>query len=1174
MNLTAKKMLAKKTFKVKCMCAAFVLLMVVAIALTLNTMFANASMPKIWLDSPAKGKVVNVNTRLLIRPEPGDMSTRSGSISNGTTLQIIGYTEYDPSDPWSPWLAIDTSKNTLLEPSNYSIGWVSSVYVNVPVTGVKMAQIAKEIKIGTTANTVYTVIPPCADNTSVTWSSSNTSVATVDGYGKVTARTVGTAVITVRTSDGGKTATCTYTVKPLVSEIKLNKTTSSLGIGKSETLTATIFPTDAFDKSLTWISSDIAIATVDQNGKVTGKTDGTVTITATAKDGSGKSASCTYTILPLVNSVTLNKDSTELNIGETETLTAIVLPDEAYDKTLTWSSADSSVASVDQNGVVTAKSSGTTTIKVMTNDGSGIYDTCTVTVKSLVTAITLNKYSSALIVGQSETLNASIEPDNASDSSVTWSSSDESIAVVDENGNVTALRAGKAIITASANDGSGKSASCEYTIEWRTGSIALNKRNVILKVGTSDTLKVIFGPEIVGREVEWFSSDSEVATVDSNGKVSAVSVGTATITAVMTDGSGESASCVYTVKPLVNEIKLNKSSIIIIKGQTEKLSATVNPIDAYDTGVIWSSDNTSIATVDQNGNVKGKAAGKTIIKATAKDGSGVVARCEVTVTMPVSRVSVDKNSVIIKKGDSLTLNATVLPTEANNKSLTWSSSNVNIAKVDQNGKITAVNGGKVTITAKANDGSGKYDTCEVQVIVMVESIVLNKSSMSMSKGKQARLTATVKPDDATKKSVTWSSSDSAYAYVDENGKVTARSSGIVYISATATDGSNVSANCEIIINYPRTGWVANIDYSASVNVRKSPNTTETVTTARYGRVLTVTAPAVNGWYPVILSDGTRGYISSQFVVWEKPYDPPAKTTVTKKYIYVSKSGYPKSGWAGNQLKQTQKLKLKSSPKSSSNTVRSAPYATKGVVRGKTSNGYYVSGGNGYQVVYGVTSHITFKKPTANTALLSSNDRQIISKSNASVGNGCCGGGGSGGGSSDDIPDKIPDGTATKTEDPVDVEDLTTDQKVLIATIAAEGLWRADGKPVSSNARIAMANVIMNRIGKREWSRYKTAAEICQYTGFDGYGNNNYKKCMEYLNNRDGSNQTYEQIINEILPIYKNPVANDITGGCQLYYTPAAMKPTGSKPDWNYNVIEEVSIAGVDSYYEGVFYRYK
>lgn len=1123
MNLTIKKMLAKKTFKVKCLCVAFAVLMVIVIALTLNAMFANAAMPEIWLDTPAKGKVVNVNTNLKIRQSPGDMSVHSGIISNGTTLEIIGYTEYDPSDPWSPWLAIDTSENKLLKPSNYSIGWVSGVYVNVPVTGVAMTETAKNIKVGTTANIGYAVIPPCADNTSVTWSSSNTSIATVDGYGKVTAKKAGTVVITVRTSDGGKTATCTYTVKPLVSEVKLNKTTSSLGIGKSETLTATIFPTDAFDKSLTWNSSDTAIATVDQNGKVTGKTDGTVTITATAKDGSGKSASCTYTILPLVNSVTLNKDSTELNIAETETLTAIVLPDEAYDKTLTWSSADSSVASVDQNGVVTAKTSGTTKIKAIANDGSGTYDTCTVVVKTPVTGITLNKTISNIYIGKSETLVATIVPSNASNKILTWRSSDESVVVVNQNGIVTGKASGRATITVTSNDGSNKSASCEYTVlipvsdvklnkntstvpvgrsekltaiiepsnahnqtllwssndtnvvsvdsngcviakapgtavvkaiakdgsgasasckytvSWSPSGLALNKKTSTLKVGTNETLKTIFNADATYREVKWISSNSSIATVDKNGKVTAIKAGTATITATLTNGSGQSASCTYTIKPLVSEIKLNKSSISILIGENYKFTETVKPIDAFDTSVTWSSsdtsvatvdqngnvngksagkttikvtandgsgvigkcevtvtipvssisinkdyavimkdstldlnvsvlpanannksvtwssdntsiatvdesgrvtaksagtaiitatandgsnksdicevivvlpvtsitinpakvkiiagetyrltaiiepenaynsnitwssDNTSIATVDQNGNVKGKSAGKTIIKATAKDGSGVVARCEVTVTMPVSRVSVDKNSVIIRKGDSLTLNATVLPTDANDKSLTWSSSNTNVATVDQNGKVTAVHGGKATITATARDGSGKYDTCEVQVIVMVDSIVLNKSSMSMSKGEQTKLIATVKPDDATNKSVTWSSSDPAYAYVDENGKVIARSGGKVNITATSNQNSSVSATCEIIINYPITGWIANIDYNSTLNIRKTPNANgEIVTTAPYATKLTVTAPAVNGWYPVKFANGTKGYASADYVVFYEP----------------------------------------------------------------------------------------------------------------------------------------------------------------------------------------------------------------------------------------------------------------------------------------------------------------
>ena len=148
--------------------------------------------------------------------------------------------------------------------------------------------------------------------------------------------------------------------------------------------------------------------------------------------------------------------------------------------------------------------------------------------------------------------------------------------------------------------------------------------------------------------------------------------------------------------------------------------------------------------------------------------------------------------------------------------------------------------------------------------------------------------------------------------------------------------------------------------------------------------------------------------------------------------------------------------------------------------------------------------------------------------------------------------------------------LTDDQKVLIATIAAEGAVTLVGSEVSSQARQAMANVALNCVGQREWARYHSVAQICQYTGFDGYGTNNYYACMTYLNNRDGNNGMYEQIVWDVLAAYNS----DITNGCQLYFTPAAMGNPGAFPnDWNRSVLEEVEIFGVDPYYEGRFFRY-
>ena len=148
--------------------------------------------------------------------------------------------------------------------------------------------------------------------------------------------------------------------------------------------------------------------------------------------------------------------------------------------------------------------------------------------------------------------------------------------------------------------------------------------------------------------------------------------------------------------------------------------------------------------------------------------------------------------------------------------------------------------------------------------------------------------------------------------------------------------------------------------------------------------------------------------------------------------------------------------------------------------------------------------------------------------------------------------------------------LNEEEQVLVATIAAEATVAANGNPVSSEARQAMANVVLNRVGQREWSQYSSVAEICQYTGFDGYGNENYEECLKYLNNRDGSNKTYEAIIWDVMTAY----SNDITNGCQLYYTPAAMTNASGVPNWNFDVLIEVNITGIDPYYEGRFYKYR
>lgn len=328
----------------------------------------------------------------------------------------------------------------------------------VHVKSISLDKTELEISEGDKATLVATVLPENADNKNVIWSSSDESIATVKD-GVVSAIKEGEATITAKTDDGGKTATCAVKVNAKVypvESVSLDKTTAEITEGETLTLIATIKPENATNKKVIWSSSNVEIATVE-DGVVSAIKEGEATITAKTEDG-GKTATCSVKVnakVYPVESISLDKTSASLKVGETTTLTATVKPDNATDKTVTWSSSDASVASV-ENGVVTAKKIGTTTITAKAGDKEA---SCSITVEATpVTSIELDKTSASLKVGETLTLTATIKPDNATNKKVIWSSSNAEIATV-EDGVVTAIKEGEATISAKTEDG-GKTATC------------------------------------------------------------------------------------------------------------------------------------------------------------------------------------------------------------------------------------------------------------------------------------------------------------------------------------------------------------------------------------------------------------------------------------------------------------------------------------------------------------------------------------------------------------------------------------------------------------------------------------------------------------------------------------------------------------------------------------------
>ena len=299
-----------------------------------------------------------------------------------------------------------------------------------------------------------------------------------------------------------------------------------------------------------------------------------------------------------------------------------------------------------------------------------------------------------------------------------WSSSNTGVATVDGSGNVKGIKAGTATIKVNV---AGKSASKTITVEAGTlvTSVKLNVASKSLIKGQSFTLTSTIAPtNASNKKVTYKSSNTNVATVDANGKVTAKAAGSATITATSTDGSNKSATCKVTVtNPVkVTKITLNKTSLSIYKGYTYSLKATVTPTNATNAKVTYKSSNTNVATVDANGKITAKATGTATITATAADGSGKIATCKITVKNPVkvTGVKLNKTKATLKVKSTLQLTATIAPSNATNKNVTYKSSNTNIATVDSTGKVTAKAAGTVTITVTTKDGS-KVATCRLTI---------------------------------------------------------------------------------------------------------------------------------------------------------------------------------------------------------------------------------------------------------------------------------------------------------------------------------------------------------------------------------------------------------------------------------------------------------------------------
>lgn len=684
----------------------------------------------------------------------------------------------------------------------------SLIGVGSKTGGVRIEEREADLFAGQEKQIVAEVIPESAVDKSLTWESSNPEVATVDENGLVKAVSNGTAIITCKTVSGGYTAYCTINVTTKPESIMMDYTERDIYTTKSVTLEAIVLPESANDKSVKWTSSNKQVATVDQNGKVTGVGTGMTTITATTNVG-GLTATCIVNVTKKkeVQSVTITsggdpvtKKTLYINDNPKTLLEYAVSPTNATFKDVVWSSTDPKIVSVDQLGNVKGLAEGVATIKCTSEDNPYAVATCTVYVKVKVTGVEISNSELSVVETKSKTLSADILPADASNQNLTWSSSDESIVKVDKNGKVTGVKAGTAYITVKAGNGR-FSDTCKVTVSRiiYTQKVKLNKTTLTLNDGKTYQLSATVTPESsTSKKVVWSSSNTKVVKVDAEGEVTAVDPGTAYIYCKTKD-SGVTAKCKVTVKAVkATSISFSSSSMTIEYSKTKTLKPTFKPSNTTDKSLSWTSSNPKVVSVDKNGTIKGLQAGKSaVVTATTKTGK-LTAKITVKVNpVSVSKITLNRTSQSMSKGGKFTLTATVKPSNATDKTLTWTSSNPSVATVDKNGKVTALKNGTTTITCKS--ANGKTAKCTVTVRkVAVTDIQLDKRSVLVDVGVSFNIIATITPGNATNKTVKWTTSDSSVAKVSSSGKVTAVATGVCQITATTADGG-YTAVCMITV---------------------------------------------------------------------------------------------------------------------------------------------------------------------------------------------------------------------------------------------------------------------------------------------------------------------------------------------------------------------------------------
>lgn len=626
---------------------------------------------------------------------------------------------------------------------------------------------------------------------------------------KVVYDKVGTVQVSVRPqyNPEGVSAHCVINIDSQpITKIVPDETELDMIAGDSIKMGVTLTPAKPADPTLLWTTSDSRIATVDNEGNITAVSAGQAIISISGGIVGGVYSSPVQIKVNVRNRLTniefLDKEKT-ISVNEQFQLGVIFTPATGINDKLFWQSSDEDVVQVTSDGIITGISEGDAMVSCYAED-LGVFKaiTCLVHVTSAYVYaddLTILPESETLIVGETLIMNPVFTPATTTDKTITWSSSDEDVAIISAGGTVTAIAPGTTKITAIYMDTPDGQPWFRYsTITVKKADVDatdfdLDPDTINIKINEVFQLTPKFTPaDTTDQSVVYQSSDESVISVSDTGVVKGVGEGDAIVQA-QAEASGLIATCHVHVDKAI-DFKLNPASRDLAVGSSIQIVKVTNPANADKTAT-WSSTNPSVAKVSSTGVVTGLKIGSCYINCHLTY-YNQTATCKITVSKLKTKIKLDKTSIRMGLGQTYKLKKTVTTNAAKTPSVKWKSSNKKIATVTSSGKIKAKKVGSVKITCTAKDATKAKATCRVIVIRRVSSLRLDKVYATCFVGRSISLKAIIKPKNASIKKLTWTSSNNKVARV-VGGRVTGMEEGTAIITVQTNDGSNRKAKCTV-----------------------------------------------------------------------------------------------------------------------------------------------------------------------------------------------------------------------------------------------------------------------------------------------------------------------------------------------------------------------------------------